>query len=366
MDRATPRRNASVSGVCATLVFLIAFSLNGGCVSFAAASTSDARLEAAFAFRDVLLGRPVTCQYSGRIIPQRRAFDDRKPPEGDAPFSGAATGVVNTDRDVCTIVMHEEARKRDIRLHVSGDRIANINFVGEGAASRILAFTEGPLRNSFSAYASKVGEGVWYGYLSPLGLPEFSQLLAEVSWSSENGHREIRGTYGDWEIRFFFPDAESTQPSKVEMRRMNRSPANAGIVFARAVEFLEWESFEGTDVPSRVQTWDLVLTSDRKWETTYQVHTLEEIGPPVDISGHYGDFFTDIPDGTPVQVNDYMGIDFVWDDGEIVRKIDRRTLRSLIDQPFFESPVRRLLMMALGAAAAGVAGLLLWRQRSRG
>ncbi|MEW4529599.1 hypothetical protein [Maioricimonas sp. JC845] len=147
---------------------------------------------------------------------------------------------------------------------------------------------------------------------------------------------------------------------------MNRSPANAGIVFARAVEFLEWESFEGTDVPSRVQTWDLVLTSDRKWETTYQVHTLEEIGPPVDISGHYGDFFTDIPDGTPVQVNDYMGIDFVWDDGEIVRKIDRRTLRSLIDQPFFESPVRRLLMMALGAAAVAVAGLLLWRQRSRG
>ncbi|QDU38344.1 hypothetical protein Mal4_26710 [Maioricimonas rarisocia] len=317
------------------------------------------------AFRDVLLGRRVTLNVAGKVVEGRSAFDVRKRFEEQELFSGLVSEVLSSDRNSCTIVEHGDEESPRIKVLASRERLANVNFRGADARDGIEAFSEGPLKVPFEGYAAYAGDGIWYGYLSLRALPEFSQLLAEVTWSSENDHREIRGTYADWEIRFYFPDAESTQPSKVEIQRMNRSPADSGIVVARAIEFLEWESFEGTDVPSRVQTWDLVLTSDRKWETTYQVHTLEEIGPPTEISGRYGDFFIDIPDGTRVQVNDYMGIDFVWENGEIVRKIDRRTLQSLIDQPFFESPVRRLLLMALGAAAIALTGWFIWHRSSQ-
>jgi hypothetical protein len=135
---------------------------------------------------------------------------------------------------------------------------------------------------------------------------------------------------------------------------------------ARTIEFVEWDSFAEIECPKRGKLWDRWFDDrfdeHRTWNEEF---TLESVGPVVELSDRYGDFFTDVPDGTPVYVDDYEGIEFVWEDGEIVRKVDRVKLASLIGQPFFESPLRRFLIIGAGVCALAIVGWFLWRRSKR-
>jgi hypothetical protein len=68
-----------------------------------------------------------------------------------------------------------------------------------------------------------------------------------------------------------------------------------------------------------------------------------------------------IPNGTRVQVDDYLEVEFEWRDGEIVRKIDREKVKSLLGFKF--SGVKWLLP-ALLLLAGGAIGFV-WYRRSR-
>ncbi len=86
------------------------------------------------------------------------------------------------------------------------------------------------------------------------------------------------------------------------------------------------------------------------------------MGPPVTLSSRYDEFFAEVPDGTRVQVNDYPGIEFIWRDGEIVRKVDGKKLASLLDKSFFGSPFRRYVLIAFGGFGLAAVGWFFWRR----
>ncbi|MEW4529591.1 hypothetical protein [Maioricimonas sp. JC845] len=333
------------------------------------------RVQQGFAFVSQMLDREIVSvtdlkYYQGTIPYADRSRNRRRP-----VIAGMteATGTLSSDRIICRLELVEPFPVTEdsflIKLIMSNGRKCKINYVGADCRSEIRSFTERPLdEREFEDTAALVGSGVWYGYLLSKDLPEFSELVEQADWSPGEGPREVVGLHGDRRIRIQFDEDVPERPNLVEITYADpsREKVEPYALHSRVIELSDWGEMSGIELPRKVLAWDLGCNFKGEPMTFTASTSLVGLGPPIGVSQRYGDYFTDIPDGTPVQVNDYMGIDFVWDDGEIVRKIDRRTLRSLIDQPFFESPVRRLLMMALGGAAVAVAGLLLWRQRSRG
>jgi hypothetical protein len=80
---------------------------------------------------------------------------------------------------------------------------------------------------------------------------------------------------------------------------------------------------------------------------------------------------TPVPDGTPVQVDDREGIEYVWRGGQIVKATNQRSIANLKGQRFTPStpwPGRGLLLTLGGAvlAALGVAAWLFRRVRKGG
>ncbi|MFG0333486.1 MAG: hypothetical protein ACF8TS_09005, partial [Maioricimonas sp. JB049] len=284
-----------------------------------------------------------------------------------------ATGTLSSDRMICRLELVEPFPVTEdsflIKLIMSNGRKCNINYVGADCKSEIRSLTEKPLdEKEFEDTAALVGSGVWYGYLLSKHLPEFAELVEQADWSSGEGPHVVVGAHGDRRIRITFDEDVPDRPGLVEITYATpgREKLEPYALHSRTIELSDWGEVAGIDLPRKVLAWTQGCNFKGEPMTFTASTSLVSVGPPTELSQHYGDFFTDIPDGTPVQVNDYMGIDFVWEDGEIVRKADRTPLSSLIGEPFFESPAPRLLMMALGAAAVAVAGLLLWRQRSRG
>jgi len=333
------------------------------------------RVQQGFAFVSRMLDREVVSVTDLKFFKGSIPYADRTRNRRKPVIAGMSqvTGTLSSDRTVCTLEELEPFPVNEdsvfTKLMIANGRECNINYAGADKRSGIETAVEAPVEErQLEDTAALVGSGVWYGYLLSKDLPEFSELVEQADWSPGEGPREVVGLHGNRRIRIQFDEDVPERPKLVEITYADssREKVEPYALHSRVIELSDWGEVAGIELPRKVLAWDLGCNNKGELMTFTASDTLESVGPPVDISGHYGDFFTDIPDGTPVQVNDYMGIDFVWDDGEIVRKIDRRTLRSLIDQPFFESPVRRLLMMALGGAAVAVAGLLLWRQRSRG
>ena len=90
-------------------------------------------------------------------------------------------------------------------------------------------------------------------------------------------------------------------------------------------------------------------------------YRLEQAGPlePTDFS--LATQMAEVPEGNPVSVRDYKGIDFVWSDGEFVRAFDRQTLDGMLGKSFFPSPMRRWFLITLGIVTVGGLGFFLWR-----
>ena len=131
---------------------------------------------------------------------------------------------------------------------------------------------------------------------------------------------------------------------------------------ATTIEFVDWDTFAGIECPKTIVKWELGKYTRGKLESRASFMTLQSVGPVVELTERYGDFFTDVPEGRRVEVYDYMGIDFSWVDGEIVRTVDKVKLASLIGHSFFGSPLRRLVMMALGLTVLAVIAWLVWRR----
>jgi|GEM_PF-2182686 len=366
-SRGTVRPQRSCCRVMSGMLVILLWSSALAQAEPPASGSPSERVAAAVRFTDGVLGRELSFSLSEIWVQGQSCFEEQTVPSDGQKFRTRSYGVLAAGREQLRYESVNELSGSVVRILISRNRLLNVNYVENAAGREIYAVMEEPMEDSVQGHASYLGDGIWYGYFAIEESPPIASLVPTVDWKESESGREVTGAFGNSQMRFVFADESSVRPLRCEVViDPPPSPGRAAGPARRTLLFDEWETVDGVDVPRRVEVWELVLTREGRWRSQYAVHTLEEIGPPVEISEHYGDFFTDIPDGTPVQVNDYMGIDFVWDDGEIVRKIDRRTLRSLIDQPFFESPVRRLLMMALGAAAVAVAGLLLWRQRSRG
>lgn len=259
-----------------------------------------------------------------------------------------------------------------IKMMVARGRECVINHEGSDQTSGVSAFVEEPIGyhrpdvKDIVDYLGHFGGGVLLGYLllSDKERVHIDDLLtAEWTASSPNVFICYHGTR-----RIVVTLDADNHPQTIEI-----TPAVVGVAqeagkyyrHSELFELKKWLEFEGVEVPSEVNIWTLLLTTEKKWRTTNNRYEIQEVGPVVQVSDRYGDFFTGIPNGTRVQVDDYLGIDFIWQDGEIVRKVDRVKLSALVGQPFFGSPRRRYLWIGLGLVGLAAVGWLVWRYSGR-
>ena len=187
-------------------------------------------------------------------------------------------------------------------------------------------------------------------------------LGPKIDWVVSDGGAKLAGTFDGWEIAFIFENATATQPLRVEMRALNQSPAKGNVFLSRTIEFLEWQTVEGVVCPKKVSIWNLELSENRQFETSWTTIALEKVGPVIKISDRYADFFTGVPEGSHVQVNDYLAVDFIWKGGEIVRKIEHVKLNFLTGKSFVASSARRYFLITNGLAILGIVTFLVWRR----
>ncbi len=333
------------------------------------AEEAGLRVERSMRFVPLLLSRELDCGFKLFVTNGRESFDNHSIPDRAADYAGKTKGALRSDRQVCYTLEYPSAPDAGlIKVLATRRRLLNINYKGGDTQSGIDSFVEGPLTDPFEGFASLVGEGVWFGYLARKKFPEVMKLTsgpAAIRWTQSPDGTQIRGVRDGWEIVFEYADALADQPLRVDMHEQRPKPEVVGVLTNRRVEFLEWDTYEAIVCPSRIATWDLVYTDEGKWETTYSTVTLDSVGPETPISDEYGEFFTDVPNGSQVQVNDYKGIDFVWENGDILRKVDGAKLSSLIGQRFFPSPLRRFLLIGTGIIVLAAFGWALWSQTGR-
>lgn len=350
--------------------FVSALSLLWGAHTLAHAGEAEvARLREAFQFTKDLLDRRVTIiNYVASCAGDASYRNKRRNIQGEGTIWFA--GLYSARREILQFTQIEpypiSPDSLLTKFMVAKGRECNINYEGSDQASGIAAFVEEPIGyerpdvKDIVTYLCHFGGGALFGYLFLSELPHIDDLLtAEWTASSPNGFTSY---YGTRRIDVTL-DAEN-HPQTIEI-----TPAVVGVgpeqgkyyKHSSFFEFKKWQVLEGVEVPTEVSNWYLQLDTEKKWLTTYRRSEIQEVSPVVQVSDRYGDFFTGIPNGTPVQVNDYLGIDFIWQDGEIVRKVDRVKLSALVGQPFFGSPLRRYLWMGLGLVGLAAVGWLVWR-----
>ncbi len=319
-------------------------------------------------FADEILGRRVVIvtelkRYEGRDSYAARA-ETTSPPFRQGASQDAAT--LRRDPDVLALELLEpypvDDRSFLIKVLQTRDRNCNINYRGTDTRSEIHGISEGPNRVAWGDDVSYIGSGVWYGYLLGSELPEFSTLVSEVDWESRDGGLFAIGTYSPRQIEIEFQDNKSSRPRRITVVPSVPGTLDDAARQATTIEFVDWDMFAGIECPKTVVKWELGCYTRGKLETRASFMTLQSVGPIVELTERYGDFFTDVPEGHRVQVNDHMAIDFVWQNGEIVRKVDKVKLGSLIGQSFFGSPVRRLVMMGIGLVVLAVITSIVWRR----
>ncbi len=337
-------------------------------VAVAAPDELTSRVATSLRFCEELLGRRIVVvdkleRYYGDDCYHTRS-DTGTGPFREGVFQSA--GILRGGRDVVGFELLEPYPVVDestlIKVLETRDRNCNIDYRGADTHSKIHSINEGANIYKFGNSASEVGCGVWYGYLLGSELPEFSKLVSDVAWESNDGGVSAFGTYGPRRIEIEFQDNKSSR-----LKRITVSPAVSGTLDdaarqATSIEFVDWDVFAGIDCPKTVVKWELGRYTSGKLESRASFMTLQSVGPVVELTERYGDFFTDVPDGNRVQVDDHMAIDFIWEDGEILRKVDKVKLDSLIGQSFFGSPVRRLVMIGIGLGVLTIITWIVWRR----
>jgi hypothetical protein len=331
-----------------------------------------ARLRRAFAFTGQLLGRRLTLTGRSPVFQGDAAFRLRDPRafkavnyENDEQPLDLATGLMSPSRDVVELAtiypfpINPESRL--IKVKTIRNRECNINYNGSNEESGFDTLVEGPGGDPAVA-AIYLGGGLWVGYFHARELPPVDVLLAEPWISTPTGGAVCH--FGDRRIEIAFDPDNPDRPRTIEI-----TPAAKGLeknddsyIHSRVIELGKWANREGVEFPGEVSFWDLYMNSKTGWMSSYMVFEIVSVGPVEKVSDRYGDFFSDVPNGAPVQVDDYLGIEFEWRDGEIVRKVDGVKLASLVGQPFFGSPLRRYLLMALGLGVLAAAAWFAWRR----
>lgn len=355
-------------------VFAVIFFQTMGLAQVHGAEFDRSRLSHSFEFAGRLMDRQLVsvtriASYEGDDAFKRR--DTR-----NAAARGGGTiqysGVVNSNRDVLQLQSLEPFPSTPesilVKILMAHGRESNINYAGPTTQTPIDSFSEGPLKPvMFDEHVASLG-GVWLGYLLAPELPHISQLLNDVEWS-DGPDGGVVGTYKKRRIEFAFQEGDRTRLSRVTISPAVEGPQwdeNDYFFHTRVIELSDWTEGAETKYPRQLMYWELRLRRGKPSVTTTMHSTMESVGPPIKVSDRYGDYYTDVPDGTHVQVNDYMGIDFIWENGQIVRKVDRVALADLVGQPFFASPFRRLLLMGLSVCLIAAVAWFIWRRSSPG
>jgi hypothetical protein len=251
-----------------------------------------------------------------------------------------------------------------IKVKSVDGRGGNINYRGPTEDSVIESFTDTPGTDA-AEFVNNIGGGALLGCFLAPELPPIEELWDEQWSTMPTG--ELSCYYGDRRIKISFDPGDQNRPTTVEVNVAVKGleKTDNSYVRSRFIEFKKWTTQEGVEFPAEVDSWELRQSSQESWVSTHSVSEIVSVSPPVEVTDRYGDFFTDVPNGTPVQVNDYMGIDFIWQDGEIVRKIDGVKLESLVGQPFFGSPLRRFILMGFGFLGLALVGGIVWRLSGR-
>lgn len=325
------------------------------------------RIRAGFAFTNQLLNRRLTETGRFAVYAGDRVFRFRDAREGREVDRGAwqTVGLLSGEGVVELVTLEPFPVNSDsqlIKVKSAGGRVCNMNYAGSDAQSEVDSFTESP-QSLATGFVSSIGGGPWVGYLLAPELPALDVLSVGEWTSPEEG--VLSCSFGDRLIRISFDVMNRDRPRSVEIGVVvNGAKKRAdSYIYSRFIELGNWQSQEDVEFPAEVSIWDLRRNSKTGWMTSHTVSRMVSVSRPVAVSPSYGEFFTGVSDGVPVQVADYPGIDFIWQGGEIVRKVDGARLAALIGQPFFGSPLRRHLMTALGLGVLAAAGWLTWRRR---
>ncbi len=170
------------------------------------------------------------------------------------------------------------------------------------------------------------------------------------------------GTVDKWQVSFTFTEPDIGLVSRIEVKRSTMMDGEYGVV-GSVSDFLDWRSEQGLRFPGRVVTWELRVNQEAEFDSVRLESTLEHVSEPTTLEASFGDLFADIPDGTAVTVTDQPGIDFVWQQGEIVPKVDTARVESLTGHIFAPAAsIWRFWPMWLGAVIATiVAGSVVYR-----
>ncbi len=356
---------ACLGGIAFLLVFepVVVFSQD----SIRDDSALQKRPGEALSFGEKLLNRELTFIAEWSEFADRKAFDTRTV---DLPVEGGkerTVGAVRDDRKVCWTLelgaIPTQPHSQLIKVIASNNRVCNINYVGTDT-TQIDSFTEAPLpAGEFDAYASVAGQGIWFGYLMRRKFPEFRRLNPKIKWEPSSNGETIVGAFDAWQFTFQFADASDSQPLRVEMQNRNQQSATRGTTMARTLEFLEWQEVDGVNVPKKVAAWNLVKGEEDAWTTTRSLLSLENVGPIIQMSDRYRDFFRDVPDNSQVTVEDDRSIHHIWKNGEIVENIGNINQNPIPEKPLSASPMFRNFLVANGLIVLGIIVLVVWRRR---
>lgn len=326
------------------------------------------RVRLGFAFASQLVNRRLTETSRFEVYSGDRVFRLRDPLQGRRGDQGAwqTVGLMSGDGVVELVTLEPFpviTGSQLIKVKGTRSRVCNINYVGPTEQSGIDSFTEGP-QGLATDFVSNIGGGPWVGYLLAPELPSV-EVLSKGDWAS-SGAGQVECRFGDRLIRVSFDVMDHDRPRSVEIGVAVKGLEKRAdsYIHSRFIEFSGWQTQEDVEFPGEVSIWDLRRNAKTGWMTSHTVSKMVSVGLPVAVSQSYGEFFTGVSDGLAVQVDDYPGIDFIWQEGEIVRKVDGVKLAALIGQPFFGSPLRRHFMTGVGLCLLAAAGWLFWRRRN--
>jgi hypothetical protein len=328
------------------------------------------RVKAGFAFVEELLGCDLTCEtvdsrYDGNVSILDHDSGRKSP---TASVGMLEKGALSKDRSVLQFsVVHPyplTSGSDTVKLMLARNRELNVNYAGDTTRSEVFACVERPVEAShFPLSATSVGAGVWFGYFLSERIPAISEFVEAWEWEEGRDDQEVVALHEGWEVQVHFSPEDAGRPSRVVI-----FPARAegDTLTLRTIQFSSWKVMSGVELPSKVIVADVYSRNGVGGITHFRSCELREVGPVRELSDRYKDYFTDLPDGTRVQVDDYMPIDFIWRDGEIVREVDEVKLSALLGKPFFESSRRQYLLVGLGIVVLIAAGLFLWHRGAPG
>lgn len=224
-------------------------------------------------------------------------------------------------------------------------------------------FAEGPCPGSFDDCLFTLGNPVWFG---SLGMRDETKAQADIRKLLKMATMRFTNDgctadYDGWEFEIRYAPNRPGTPHTILTTNHQRPTKNDFQDKSRYTIIHNWLEKDGVKFPKKIESWDLSFHPERGWFTFYRLADLQSIGPKQTISDRDGDYFTDIANGTRLQVDNHIGIEFIWQDGEIVCKVDNAKLATIVEKRFFPSTFRRFVWMGMGGAALVALGWVIWR-----